>query len=352
MVVVASNTQNPMQPRNLRSNASEQIYYEKLFAQQLGWFYERKQGAWDAFAKDPARWRSLPNFKPSHFRVSETPGRPKYRHVDNEDAAQAWLAFIGFSYEAVHEKQYLFEDDKWYELIFLHRTARHGAMAGYDPVQVEDDWLNYAPAPDMMLAAYLARQFARHAPLSSKENRQRTIDRLGISPSELTREQVEARLIEDDDYLLEQVLSAMAYLFVDFTGYILYRAFGAEVHDLGKRILARGSLASLAKTADSVQVSAAVREEDVDGADPLALSWHAFRHTLSQLLAGPWRQSYLTARNRTRFNYQSSTRQRIFEQLDALDKFMSRSQLTQPWAVGIPAKTGIYAHFKEVITQS
>ena len=163
---------------------------------------------------------------------------------------------------------------------------------------------------------------------------------------------MEAHLIQDDDYLLEQVLSAMAYLFVDFTGYILYKGFGAEVHDLGKCVLARGSLASLAKTADFVQVSAAVREEDVDGADALALSWHAFRHTLSQLLAGPWRQSYLTARNRTRFNYQSSTRQKIFEQLDALDKFMSKSQLTQPWAVGIPAKTGIYAHFKKVITQA
>jgi hypothetical protein len=53
-MVRATNTQNPMQPRNLVSNHSEQIIFEKLFA-GLGWFYERKEGAWDAYAADHRR---------------------------------------------------------------------------------------------------------------------------------------------------------------------------------------------------------------------------------------------------------------------------------------------------------
>lgn len=48
-LVRATNTQNPMQARNLVSNNTEQVLFERLFA-ELGWFYERKQGAWDAFA--------------------------------------------------------------------------------------------------------------------------------------------------------------------------------------------------------------------------------------------------------------------------------------------------------------
>ena len=46
-LVKATNNQNPMKPRNLRSNDPEQMAFETLFA-NLGWFYERKQGAWDA----------------------------------------------------------------------------------------------------------------------------------------------------------------------------------------------------------------------------------------------------------------------------------------------------------------
>jgi hypothetical protein len=46
-LVKSTNNQNPMQPRNLRSNDPEQIYYESLFA-GLNWFYERKEGAWKA----------------------------------------------------------------------------------------------------------------------------------------------------------------------------------------------------------------------------------------------------------------------------------------------------------------
>src|SRR6266536_3323837 len=47
-LVKSTNNQNPMQPRNLRSNDPEQVYYETLFA-DLNWFYERKEGAWKAY---------------------------------------------------------------------------------------------------------------------------------------------------------------------------------------------------------------------------------------------------------------------------------------------------------------
>jgi hypothetical protein len=107
-MVRATNTQNPMQPRNLVSNHSEQIIFEKLFA-SLGWFYERKQGAWEAYAADPRRWRTLAGrFSKDTFQYT-TGGRPKVRRVDNELLGQCWLSFVGFSEQANHSKRNIFE---------------------------------------------------------------------------------------------------------------------------------------------------------------------------------------------------------------------------------------------------
>ena len=41
-LIKATNNQNAMKPRNLRSNDPEQLIYEQLFA-ELNWFYQRKE---------------------------------------------------------------------------------------------------------------------------------------------------------------------------------------------------------------------------------------------------------------------------------------------------------------------
>src|SRR6185295_14033931 len=97
-VVKATNNQNPMKPRNLMSNTTEQLDYAKIFAHELGWFYEAKEGAWDAFEKDHKRWRPRLNKHPKDFRILDS---RKIRRIDNEDLAQIWLAFIGFAHESV-----------------------------------------------------------------------------------------------------------------------------------------------------------------------------------------------------------------------------------------------------------
>ena len=119
-LVKSTNNQNPMKPRNLRSNDAEQVLFERYFSERMGWFYERKEGAWNAFKADHARWRTI-NLRPKHFLNGRI-----VKRVDNEDVAQAWLAFIGFSEHAVDQKRYLFSAErKLYELIFLNRTTCH-----------------------------------------------------------------------------------------------------------------------------------------------------------------------------------------------------------------------------------
>jgi len=348
-VVLASNTQNPMQARNLRSNTTEQVYYERLFA-QLGWFYERKQGAWDAFKKDPSRWRTLPNHRTSSFVSTGLGKRTRYRKVDNELLAQTWVAFIGFSSDAVHNKRYLFEEDDWYDLAFLHRTPRHAAQFGYQASTARDEWIDEAPAPASMLVSFLARQLAKEVRLSSRENRESACERLRLDPDNIPREELDVSLSKDDDYLLEQVLSGMSFVFVEFFGYLLYEALGEDIHSAGSRLLQNGSLKYLSGTVDFETVAKNVHSGQTEPDDLLVVAWLAFRHTIDQLMAGPWKQSYQTARNRTRFNHSIDTRSRICKQVDELNKFMEKSQLIQVWAAGIPARIGLYQYFRSILS--
>ena len=347
-VVLATNTQNPMQARNLRSNTTEQVYYERLMAEE-GWFYERKQGAWDAFSSDPSRWRTLSSHRKRDFQAPSTGGRPRYRRVDNELAAQTWLAFIGFSSDAVHNKRYIFDEDDWYGLVFLQRTLRHAADYNYEFAASREEWTDQAPSHRMMLVSYLARQFAKTVALSGRENRELACRRLGLDASQLPREQLDLRLAEDEEYLVEQVLSGMSFVFVEFFGYMLYRALGDKLHDVGFHVLRNGCLRTLHETGDFDSVAENVRAGAFDPDDVIAIAWSAFRNTIDQLMAGTWKQSYQTARNRTRFNHSTDTRTRICKELDQLNSFMERKQLTRPWAAGIPPETGLYRYVHDIL---
>jgi nucleoid-associated protein YejK len=84
-LVKSTNNQNPMQPRNLRSNDPEQLDYEKLFA-QMNWFYARKEGAWQAFKSDASLWGSLRGKKQADFKALST---GQVRNLDNLEMSQA-----------------------------------------------------------------------------------------------------------------------------------------------------------------------------------------------------------------------------------------------------------------------
>jgi hypothetical protein len=177
-LVKATNNQNPMKPRNLRSNDPEQIAFETLFA-NLGWFYERKQGGWDAFKADPRAWRGLNGKRPESFLGA---GKT-HRVVDNDIMGQHWLAFIGFSTEAINEKRSIFDSDQYYGLIFLKKTASHGFDYDFRLALDSKVWTEAesgSASPAAMLAAYLCREAADYLAVGRKENRETSIGRLGL----------------------------------------------------------------------------------------------------------------------------------------------------------------------------
>jgi hypothetical protein len=106
-LVVATNNQNKMEARNLRSNTATQKHIEQQFA-KLNWFYERKEKAWEAFSESPGSWDTLKGVRATKFGGKAKTSR---RNVDNEVVATSWLAFSGYSDIARNEKNKLFSDD-------------------------------------------------------------------------------------------------------------------------------------------------------------------------------------------------------------------------------------------------
>jgi len=342
-VVLATNTQNPMQPRNLKSNTEEQILYEKLFA-EMGWFYERKQGAWDAFSDDPSRWRSLSNYKKKHFLSDSN----KIRKVDNHIIAQTWLSFIGLSDEAVHKKIEIFDDEALYKIAFLGRSKCHASQKYFQLANIEDEIIPTSPAPQIMIASYFAREFARQTALTAIQAREEAKNRLSLDPN-APKETVDIILTSDPVYVQNRVLSGMSFLFVEFFGYLLFSAFGEQIHEIGNKLLRIPSISHLLSTGNYEKLVKAVRKGKVYKKDLLVISWFAFNHILAQMLGTPWKDNYFAAGSKTRFYYSKQTRETIYSTLSGLDQFMEVSQLTTSWTVDIPKKTTLSQYFKKAL---
>lgn len=336
-VVKSTNNQNPMKLRNLASNNTEQLIYARIFADDLSWFYQAKEGAWDAFAKDPKRWRPNLSKRPRDFQVTD---RRKIRRVDNEDLAQAWLAFIGFAPEAANEKKNLF-DERFYPLIFLKEIKQHGFKYDFVLARARADITDQSPQAALMLVAYLTRIFAAELVPAAAENRQKACERLQIDPK-MTKAELDVRLNQDNSFLLNQALGSMSLLFTEFVGFILYHTFEDNWHHYGQRILANHSFASLASKYDIEDVREQIISKSFDERDILVVLWLAFVDIIEDLLVSGWGQSYRAAPVKPRFILSRETRDRLYREVQNTNEFMKKRSLKKTWATGVPEGQGLY----------
>lgn len=348
-VVLSTNTQNPMQARNLCSNNEEQVIFERLFAEK-GWFYERKQGAWDAYSSDPHRWRSLNSFKKSDFQFEAENGgkRKKYRKIDNEELAQSWLAFIGCSEEAMHRKRDIFDNTDLYKLTFLQRPIMHGYNYDFDRRKLQDSSKDEAPEPSLMICADLARNFAKQIPISTRQARENAMIRKNVDKS-MPKEEVDVAINEDAEFLKARVLNGMSLNFVELFGYILYQALGTNIYYQGNKLLNNKTI-SYFHHHGVIKNIENIRRNEIEDDDVLGLIWCAFDHIIDELLGSAWKESFLSAFPRSRFNYSKDTRTRIIKSMDNLDSFMKKTQLTRVWAASIPSEIGFYANIKRILS--
>ncbi|MBL8156121.1 MAG: AIPR family protein, partial [Anaerolineae bacterium] len=343
-VVFATNNQNPMQPRNLVSNSEEQVEYFQYFGNNLGWFYEAKQGAWEAFRRDDRNWRPRLRKSASHFKAKGT------KKVDNLDLAQNWLSFLGFPDRAANERKYLFDQDKdYYTLIFLRRLRHHACDRYSSLAEAINDCEDSRPNPQIMLAAHLAHLFADAVVPSAQANRKQAlyrkgiVDREGISPPE------EAIILsEDNEYLLNQVLGTMSYVFVEFIGYSMFRQFGQETHRYGDTLLRNHSWQLLYKELDLDTVAdRAVGATEFVNDDLLIVMWLFFREAVDTILGGAWRESYRNTRYKPRFVL--NNRNQLYKEMERMDQALQRHIPMRIWTNGMKPGEGFFGYIQRII---
>jgi hypothetical protein len=346
-VVRATNNQNPMKLRNLVSNNTEQLIYARIFAEELEWFYEAKEGAWDAFEKDPKRWRPLLNKQPRDFRAIN---RRKVRRVDNEDLAQTWLAFIGFSSEAANEKKELF-GERFYPLVFTLQTKQHGVDYDFSLARARAEAEKLSPNSHLMLISYLIREFASEMSLSASQNRQDACERLGIESSRMARAELDALLNQDSKFMLNQVLSGMSLLFTEFIGFTCFYAFKEDLHHLGAKIAANHSFATLITEFAIDTVKDRINSGTFNPQDILVILWLAFVETIEDLLNSGWGQSYRAAPIKVRFIFSRETRDRLYREIQNTNEFMKKRSLKKPWAIGVAEHQGLFEFVRSCIVK-
>lgn len=353
-VVRSTNNQNPMKPRNLVSNSTEQIGFSKIFAKQLNWFYEAKEGAWNAFEKDPKRWRPSLGRNTRDFKVGN-----KIKKVDNLLLAQTWLSFIGCSSTAAEEKQHLFTNH--YDLVFKKRVNKHGYYFNFNTKNANSSENSDQSSADasFMFVSYLTYNFAKGIIPSKPKFRKSAIERLGESVNKklkvddytkISTQELDGKLFEiDNEFALNNILSYKPLLFTEFVGFILFEAFGKTAYLYGDKILNTNSFNNLKDNLDYEIVNSDSNNQKYKDDDLLLVLWDVFKWKIEEWIMSAWKESYRGADRKQRFVLSKDNRQKLYKEISDLDNFLQKRTMTQNWALGIKEGQGLFDFVKTII---
>ncbi len=251
-----------MEPRNLRSNYAEQILFEQRFV-ELGWFYERKDYAWEAFVSDETQWPTLKNVKRRQFQVQTgQAGRQAIRKVDNQDVAQAWLAFTGYANEAVQRKRELFIHDRFYNHAFKSRPLKHGYEFDFSFAEghKDADAFGEAPLAEALLLAWLCNYLSDQLTPSGRKNRESSVKRLKLDGRK--REEQDVALNDDAQYLSGLIRTSASMLFTEFCGLVLFKALGDELYQYIPQLLKNSDLRDVFEKLDVERIRTTVFSDE------------------------------------------------------------------------------------------
>ncbi len=328
-LVVATNNQNKMEARNLRSNTGTQKHIEQQFA-NLGWFYERKEKAWEAFSESAGSWDTLRGMKAANFGGNAKANR---RNVDNEVVAAAWLAFSGYSDIARNEKNKLFSDDKRYERIFELMPAKHGYDYDFKrdgPTDDPDSQSSIPPASNMLLATLLYTS-AKYCASSATETKRRFIQKNELS--DLGTDEQNARLAQIPEYLAELMMVSSPFLFTELFGYLFFQVPLESRDRAAKKILSETDLSLVYERKNYIDLKGKLWDapEKSDFFRACYQMWAAVLAEFSESEA--FRTDLLNASSRPSFVHNGPTRRKLIGRLREYDLSIERrGALDKEWS--------------------
>jgi hypothetical protein len=260
-LIVSTNDQNPMSPRNLKSNTPTQVEIQTQFSSMaIPIYFERKDGEFDAVLSEKERRGGI---KPALFRIPDTRGsaRRNFRVVDNDkDVARPWHSVLGFSGKHTMGTVKPFENDAVYKQVFLEQPKPEFWLDYSNPdfAEPKDDLFGAGgpSAYQLVLAATLSK-YASSQQVGSRVNRQNAVRRLiergkingSIDPSghahvAVPEETVSQALLADVEYNVMRLLDNAQPVFTELLAFLLVTRYGALDAVTCRRLLARDDIAS------------------------------------------------------------------------------------------------------------
>lgn len=246
-IIVASNNQNPMNPRNLKSNSAEQRRLQESLSRdplrkELRFFYIRKDGELESFLESSHGRHAM---RKSDFSItgSSRRGKNRYRFVDNEDLGKRWLAWIGNS-PSVNSGTTKVFSDKTYSDIFEHRpgetywTEESRPTFEFDRSLLEDQ----TPTQFQFLLALAVSSYieARVKPENSAQFKRTWIQRLreeGVLGCAATEAEISEALAKTNDYLFVTWMRQMTFSLTEIAAFILLQRYGNLQSDTCRQLI-------------------------------------------------------------------------------------------------------------------
>lgn len=260
-LIVSTNDQNPMSPRNLKSNARTQVELQRGFSRMaVPVFYERKDGEFDALLSERQRRGET---RPQRYRIPGTSGRTRnnFRILDNDkDVARPWHALLGFSGRHTMGTVRPFEDQDVYRQVFAEQpTSQFWDLYSKPEFPEPRGELFCAGGPSayqLMLAATL-NKYAGARRTTLRVNRQDAVRRLveqgrirgkvesdGRVHVDVPEETVSQALLEDTEYNVNRLLDNAQPVITELLAFLLVAKYGALGPVTCRRILGHEEVSS------------------------------------------------------------------------------------------------------------
>ena len=343
-LILATNTQNTMDPRNLKSNDPKQIDLERNFARtEPRWFYQRKEFAWQAFKEHYKKWPTLKGISKREFEVKKLKGPPKVRLADNIKIASSWLAFIGYSEQAKHMRKQFFSTNYYYDAIFSKMPNSHGVDLNFQNLSkkiISDHFSNDEPPSNGLLFAFLLGEFTENIRMTIPKIKEKVAQEI-----EKPITNIGNNVFEYETYIIEYLKSAGHYLYVQMMGYLLFKRYGDKLRGKFDVLLQKTDMVDIYKNYDFNQIKKTLEHEEFEKSNSIAISWAVFHHIIASLVSKDhrWRENFTKTPN-SNYIYSQTTQKSFFKELNTIIESFERKRIifADSWAYFMNSNKNFY----------
>ena len=328
-IIISTNNQNKMNQRNLESNSDIQKNYETSFGNR-GWFYERKDGAWDAFCESKSPWPGMVNKTAKSF---GTKALNKRRVLSNEDVAVAWLAFTGYSDIARSEKTKIFENENLKKRCFETVPGKHGFHYSYERNGARNDetTLDNTPDVDTLIVASLCHLIMKNVMPTKRETDNKYIKKYNLGHEIFETQQ--AILLDKADYVAELMMVSSPLTFVELVGYIFFENVLGNFTANANSVLQSPGMKDVFEDKDFTYIKDAIKNDDIKKDDFIVSLYFMWRDIWTELAGNSnWRSQLSAASSRPSFAHTKDNREKIILRKNEFEDIIKKNPLTKIWS--------------------